>query len=472
VALADFARQTGLQVAYISDVIGVQQTAGAAAGLTASVALGHLLEGTGLRYEFLNPRLVRILADAPNSAPTPPLEEVIITARVPKPPHIDPATADELRTMDQANEDLETRIERAQLLYGDAALDRYVQRVAEHLLSTDATDPAPVHVRVLKSTEPNAFALANGSIYVTTELLTLLHDESELASVLGHELTHYTNEHTLRGLRDERHKEAAAHAAGLVLRAVLALVAANNKFSLPNGPSIPEVSLAIWARASIMGYSRDLEREADDGGIHRMVAAGYDATGALVALQRLAEQPTPAHPEAVPLYASHPRLLERIASYRGLIAGELAGAVGTGRDTNPAEYRAQTAQVRLDQVAILLRAGAEERAAAALDAEMASGDSARAEFLAGEIARSQVPQNDATAERALAAYTRCVALPDAPVAAYREAGLLHRSRGDPAAASREFQAYLERAPGAVDAPLVRIYLEELRTVAPAPGATP
>jgi hypothetical protein len=219
-----------------------------------------------------------------------------------------------------------------------------------------------------------------------------------------------------------------------------------------------------------MGYSRDLEREADDGGIHRMVAAGYDATGALEALQRLAEQPTQAHPDEVPLYASHPRLLERIASYRGLIAGELAGAVGTGRDTNPDEYRTQTAGLALDQVAILLRAGALERAAAALDAEIASRDSARAEFLAGEIARSQVPQNDATAERALLAYARAFTLPDAPAAAYREAGLLHRSRGGPVAAS--VQSYLERAPGAVDAPLVRIYLEELRVVAPDSGAAP
>jgi hypothetical protein len=144
VALADFARQTGLQVAYISDVIGVQQTAGAPAGLTAAVALGHLLEGTGLRYEFLNPRLVRILADVPNSAPAPPLEEVIITARVPRPPHIAPATADELRTIEEANEDLETRMERAQLLYGNAALDRYCRGVAAPAVY-NATDPAPVH---------------------------------------------------------------------------------------------------------------------------------------------------------------------------------------------------------------------------------------------------------------------------------------------------------------------------------------
>jgi regulator of sirC expression with transglutaminase-like and TPR domain len=99
---------------------------------------------------------------------------------------------------------------------------------------------------------------------------------------------------------------------------------------------------------------------------------------------------------------------------------------------------------------------------------MAKGDSGRAEFLKGEIARMRDPQSDATAERALAAYERAVTFPDAPASAYRQAGLLHRLRGESAAASLAFQSYLERAPTAVDAPLVRIYLEELRSPAAMP----
>ena len=69
---------------------------------------------------------------------------------------------------------------------------------------------------------------------------------------------------------------------------------------------------------------------------------------------------------------------------------------------------------------------------------------------------------------ALVAYERALSLGDAPVSAYRQAGLLHRMRGESEAATLAFQTYLERAPGAVDAPLVRIYLDELRTASPTP----
>jgi hypothetical protein len=59
-ALAAFGRQTGLQLIYISTIAGSQQSKGARAGQTASDALAQLLEDTGLAFEFLNARTVRI----------------------------------------------------------------------------------------------------------------------------------------------------------------------------------------------------------------------------------------------------------------------------------------------------------------------------------------------------------------------------------------------------------------------------
>jgi iron complex outermembrane recepter protein len=61
-ALASFASQTGLQLVYVSDVVRNRKSHAAAAGLTAEEALAHLLEGTGLRFEYLTPYSVRILA--------------------------------------------------------------------------------------------------------------------------------------------------------------------------------------------------------------------------------------------------------------------------------------------------------------------------------------------------------------------------------------------------------------------------
>jgi iron complex outermembrane recepter protein len=68
-ALDAFGRQTGLQLIYVSSVAETQQSKGARAGLAAREALTQLLEGTGLTFEFLNARTVRIFA-APTTVPT------------------------------------------------------------------------------------------------------------------------------------------------------------------------------------------------------------------------------------------------------------------------------------------------------------------------------------------------------------------------------------------------------------------
>jgi outer membrane receptor protein involved in Fe transport len=68
-ALDAFGRQTGLQLIYVSSVAETRQSKGAPAGLTAPDALVQLLDGTGLEFEFLNARTVRIFAE-PTTVPT------------------------------------------------------------------------------------------------------------------------------------------------------------------------------------------------------------------------------------------------------------------------------------------------------------------------------------------------------------------------------------------------------------------
>jgi iron complex outermembrane recepter protein len=99
-ALEAFAEQTGLQLFYVTEIVSSRKSPGAHSGLAPSQALAALLEGTGLRFEFLNDRAVRLFP-APNivstavvAGPAPPqypgwhassgelaLEEVTVTAR-------------------------------------------------------------------------------------------------------------------------------------------------------------------------------------------------------------------------------------------------------------------------------------------------------------------------------------------------------------------------------------------------------
>ena len=87
-ALAAFAQQTGLQFIYVSGVVRDQKSHAVARGLGANEALTRMLRGTGLKFDYLTPRSIRILAAAvaPSrqiAATTPSedeLQEVIVTA--------------------------------------------------------------------------------------------------------------------------------------------------------------------------------------------------------------------------------------------------------------------------------------------------------------------------------------------------------------------------------------------------------
>jgi beta-barrel assembly-enhancing protease len=470
-ALEDLAHQTGLEVFYVPDVVGDRLTRGSAAGLNAPDAASRLLEGTGLKYEFLSPRAVHILRKPMplDAVPSDALEEIVVIAQaevVPAPPATTPATSEEQRLIDTAEGELERRIEHEGVGYRDAELERYVRGIAERLLQTDKTDSRPIHIHIARSIRPNIFALSNGSVYVTTALLASLDDESQLAAVLGHELTHYTNHHALRALRTARHRAMAGRAIEILLRAAFGFAAIRTGAPLYTGSTgepvvLGDGILGIWERATVTGYSTNLEREADHFALHRLVAAGYDPRAASAAYENLAAL-APTSAQESQSYVSRTRLAERADSYHAMLRTEFAQVAMQERDAGREPYQVRIARLPLEQVAMLIEAGSLDLAESALAREIAKVDSARAEFLRGEIARSRQPQSDLATEQALLAYERALALPDAPPSAYRWAGMLHRQRGESDAAARYFQAYLERAPGAVDAGLVRVYLEELR----------
>ncbi|HEX5650180.1 MAG TPA: TonB-dependent receptor plug domain-containing protein, partial [Steroidobacteraceae bacterium] len=94
-ALSEFAAQTGLQVVYVSEIAATRVSKGAPRGLPPDDALQRLLAGTGLRFQFLNARTVRILAGANCASPSdcagPPIQLMAARAAVrrPGPPALD-----------------------------------------------------------------------------------------------------------------------------------------------------------------------------------------------------------------------------------------------------------------------------------------------------------------------------------------------------------------------------------------------
>jgi iron complex outermembrane recepter protein len=89
-ALSELAAQTGLQVVYVSGIVASQDSNGAPRGLSAAHALPRLLAGTGLRFEFLNDRTVRIFAGSscalPSGCAGPPVGAAALAAENPSRP--------------------------------------------------------------------------------------------------------------------------------------------------------------------------------------------------------------------------------------------------------------------------------------------------------------------------------------------------------------------------------------------------
>jgi hypothetical protein len=110
-----------------------------------------------------------------------------------------------------------------------------------------------IQVHLYDSTQLNAFALPNGSVYFNIGLLARIANEAQLAAVLGHEAAHFIEKHSFR------ERVSAKNASAFAVS------------------GIPFASLA--AVSSISGFSRDLEREADMKGYARLVKGGLRPAG-------------------------------------------------------------------------------------------------------------------------------------------------------------------------------------------------
>lgn len=123
-ALAEFARQTGLQLIYVSQIAAGVSSRGAKAGLLVSGALKQLLEGTGLSFQFLNARTVRIFAPpaGPPAAPSSAADSSIMRAQSHR--EQSPDTLDEILVMGTRRDEHVTDVEDIQIIPASVSVVR------------------------------------------------------------------------------------------------------------------------------------------------------------------------------------------------------------------------------------------------------------------------------------------------------------------------------------------------------------
>jgi predicted Zn-dependent protease len=157
----------------------------------------------------------------------------------------------------------------------------------------------------------NAFALPGGFIAVHSQLLIAAQNESELASVLSHEIGHVAQRHIARMIGQQK-QDALMPLAAMILAALASKAGPDAAIGVFMGGQ----GLAIQRQ---LNFSRDAEREADRVGFQIMGAAGYDTSGMVAFFQRL-QAATKVYSDLTPPWLmSHPLTSERIADIQARI---------------------------------------------------------------------------------------------------------------------------------------------------------
>ncbi|MDG1858837.1 MAG: M48 family metalloprotease, partial [Emcibacteraceae bacterium] len=155
-------------------------------------------------------------------------------------------------------------------VYANARVTQYVNDMGQRLVRNSELSDYPFTFTVLDTPLVNAFALPGGYVYVTRGIMSLVGSESELASVVGHEIGHVTARHSAK-----RYNNQMFAGLGTVL-----VGAATGNGALAE-------SVGQGANAYLMSYSRNQEHQSDELGIRYSSRSGFDPYAASKMLNAL-----------------------------------------------------------------------------------------------------------------------------------------------------------------------------------------
>jgi len=144
--------------------------------------------------------------------------------------------------------------------YNDAKVQSYVADIGKRMAAESERPNLPWEFHVVDDASVNAFAIPGGFIYVTRGLMSSINNEAELATVVGHEIAHVTNRHSVQQISKSQLAQL-----GLGIGSILSSDIA--KFGQLAGAGLGLLFLK---------YGRDAENQADEGGFRYALGQSYD----------------------------------------------------------------------------------------------------------------------------------------------------------------------------------------------------
>lgn len=184
-------------------------------------------------------------------------------------------------------------------------VQQYVNKVGLWVaLQSDRPD-LPWRFAVVDSDDIDAFAAPGGYVFITRGLLLHMHNEAELAGVLGHEISHVVLKHHLKALQKAAQMDLLSQAAQYQLQQS----GHDSQLDQQLMDKVSGAARTLYSR----GLDKDDELAADRMGVVLAARAGYDPYGLMAVLQTL-ESVDPKSGSMQLLLATHPAPADRIAA--------------------------------------------------------------------------------------------------------------------------------------------------------------
>jgi predicted Zn-dependent protease len=225
----------------------------------------------------------------------------------------------------QLGQEMDGQVKREMGVYNDAELQRYVSQVGLRLAKASERPNLPWQFTVIDEPAVNAFALPGGYIYITRGILAFLHDEQQMAGVLGHEIGHVTARHSA-----QQYTKATTAGVGLTLLSIFVPEARPLQ-------GVAETALGVL----FLKYGREDELQADRLGAQYTAKTGWDPRGVAGMLRTLERLDVASGTrKGVPNWLStHPAPADRVQQVTAYIEQNPVPTGTAGRSSDETEYQ-------------------------------------------------------------------------------------------------------------------------------------
>jgi predicted Zn-dependent protease len=199
----------------------------------------------------------------------------------------------------QIGQQIAAEFEQTAKLLEDPVICDYIDRIGQNLVKhSDAK--VPFHIKVVDTDEVNAFAFPGGYFYVNKGLVLAADNESEMAGVMAHEISHV----------------CARHATARMTKGYILQVAAIPALFVGGywTQTLIYNAMGLGINLELLGITRESEKEADQLGIQYLWNTGYDPNAFVLFFEKLLAQEKSKPGKLAGFFRTHPSTDDRIAA--------------------------------------------------------------------------------------------------------------------------------------------------------------